>query len=84
MKPRGCPGRRVWLAGCPKEFRSSRAKHAAIRLARHLGQPPDGFGALTADPDDLLGMDMVHVRPWAATLGRFAGAARLLGEGGPL
>ena len=34
--------------------------------------------------DSLLCINMVHISPWAATLGLFAGAARLLPAGAPL
>lgn len=34
--------------------------------------------------DALLSINMVHISPWAATLGLLDGAARLLGEGAPL
>lgn len=35
-------------------------------------------------PDVLLCVNMIHIAPWAATLGLFAGAARLLRSGAPL
>ncbi len=37
-----------------------------------------------ARSDAILCINMVHISPWAATLGLFAGAARILPHGGPL
>lgn len=37
-----------------------------------------------ADVDAIVCINMVHISPWAATEGLFAGAERVLGEGAPL
>jgi len=37
-----------------------------------------------ADADAIVCVNMVHIAPWAATLGLFAGAARILPAGAPL
>lgn len=51
--------------------------------------PPLALDAAAADwpierADAILCINMVHISPWAATLGLMAGAARLLGPGAPL
>lgn len=51
--------------------------------------PPLALDAAAADwpldqADAILCINMVHISPWAATLGLLAGAARLLGPGAPL
>ncbi|WP_439567883.1 DUF938 domain-containing protein [Sphingopyxis sp.] len=51
--------------------------------------PPLALDASTDDwpakqADAVLCINMVHISPWAATLGLFAGAARLLTPGAPL
>lgn len=51
--------------------------------------PPLALDAAATDwpiarAEALLCINMVHISPWAATLGLFAGAARLLPEGAPL
>ena len=38
----------------------------------------------TAPFDAIVSINMVHIAPWAASLGLFAGAGRLLGAGGLL
>lgn len=63
-----------------------RAEYAGENLAAPLlldAAVPGGWPALAADA--ILCINMVHISPWEATLGLFAGAARLLGSsGGPL
>ena len=37
-----------------------------------------------ARADAILGINMIHIAPWAATLGLMVGAGRLLADGAPL
>src|SRR4051812_33097084 len=43
---------------------------------------PDGWPISAADA--VISINMIHISPWAATLGLLAGAGRLLPAGGPL
>ncbi len=55
--------------------------------AANLSEPIelDAAGTWAVDhADAILCINMVHISPWAATLGLLAGAARLLPTGGPL
>ncbi len=64
---------------------SIEAWRAQARLANLL--PPVRLDAATADwpvgrADAVVAINMIHIAPWAATLGLMAGAARLLAPGG--
>ena len=67
------------------------ASIAAYRAEAGLGNiaPPLALDAATSEwpvgrADAILCINMVHISPWEATLGLFAGAARLQGPGAPL
>jgi len=69
----------------------ARGSIAAWRDASRLAniRPPIALDAAAADwpvarADAILAINMVHISPWAATLGLLAGAARLLPAGGLL
>jgi SAM-dependent methyltransferase len=72
------------------EALASIAAYRADYAGRNLTEPllldaaaPDGWPVKAADA--IVCINMVHISPWEATLGLFAGAARLLGSnGGPL
>lgn len=72
------------------EALASIAAHRADYSGSNLAEPllldaaaPDGWPVKAADA--IVCINMVHISPWEATLGLFAGAARLLREsGGPL
>lgn len=72
------------------EALASIAAHRADYAGRNLTEPllldaaaPDCWPVKAADA--IVCINMVHISPWEATLGLFAGAARLLGSnGGPL
>ena len=63
-----------------------RADHAGSNLAAPLrldAAQPDSWPVSEADA--VVCINMVHISPWEATLGLFAGAVRVLGKsGGPL
>ena len=62
-----------------------RQEYAGTNLAAPLlldAADPDGWPI--AEADAIVCINMVHISPWEATLGLFAGAARLLGKGGSL
>jgi Protein of unknown function (DUF938) len=65
------------------------ASIAAWCAGRANVRPPLALDAAAADwpvarADAMLCINMVHISPWAATLGLIAGAARLLPPGAPL
>lgn len=68
--------------------RSSIAAWAREEGAENVAAPLDLNAALPSWPldraDALLCINMTHISPWEATLGLFAGAARLLPAGAPL
>ncbi len=54
-----------------------------LRMSMHLdASAPADWPVESADA--MLCINMVHISPWAATLGLFAGATHILGEGAPL
>ncbi len=54
-----------------------------LRPPLHLNAAdPDGWQAL--QPDAMLCVNMIHIAPWAAAIGLFTGAGRLLSPGSPL
>lgn len=62
-----------------------RAEYKGHNLAEPLmldAAAPDGWPVTVADA--LVCINMVHISPWEATLGLFAGARRLLAAGAPL
>lgn len=61
---------------------SAEARLANITSPLRLDASAPGWP--TADADAVLCINMVHISPWAATLGLFSGAARMLGPGAPL
>ena len=71
----------------PAALRSIEAWRAESGLANLL--PPIALDARAADwpvaaADAILCINMVHISPWAATLGLLRGAGRLLAPGAPL
>jgi len=71
----------------PGALRSIEAWRAEAGLFNLL--PPVALDARAAEwpveaADALLCINMVHISPWATTLGLLRGAGRLLGEGAPL
>ncbi|MGF7148128.1 hypothetical protein FHS96_001737 [Sphingomonas zeicaulis] len=81
--------RLVWQPSDPDEA----ALRSIVSWSAEVGhinlRPPVRIDAAAADwpieaADAILCINMVHISPWAATRGLFAGAARLLPEGAPL
>ncbi|RZF61233.1 DUF938 domain-containing protein [Sphingomonas populi] len=79
----------IWQPSDPSE--AARASIAAWLAAERPTNilPPLDVDASTHDwpvpaADAVLAINMVHISPWAATLGLLAGASRLLLPGGPL
>ena len=71
----------------PAALRSIEAWRAASGLPNLL--PPIALDARAADwpvarADAMLAINMIHISPWAATLGLMRGAGRLLTPGAPL
>jgi hypothetical protein len=68
--------------------RASIAAWTATTGATNVRAPLDIDARLPAWPieraDAIVCINMIHIAPWAATLGLFAGAARVLPEAGPL
>jgi len=79
----------VWQASDPDpEMRQSIAAHAGDAAPAHLPAPLDIDARAEAWPietaDAVVCINMIHIAPWEAALGLFAGAGRLLAEGAPL
>ncbi|KQZ65001.1 SAM-dependent methyltransferase [Sphingopyxis sp. Root1497] len=55
-----------------------------VNIAPPLALDASAAGWPIAKADAILCINMVHISPWAATLGLFAGAGRLLAPGAPL
>jgi SAM-dependent methyltransferase len=79
----------IWQPSDPDP--AARASIAAWAEASGLAniRPPLPLDATAphwpiAQADAILAINMVHISPWAATIGLFAQAARLLGPGAPL
>lgn len=60
------------------------AEAGLANIARPLALDATADGWPVDRADAILCINMVHISPWAATLGLFAGAARLLAAGMPL
>lgn len=79
----------VWQPSDPDpQARASIAGWAAEAGLANL-RPPIALDATATDwsidhADALVCINMIHISPWAATLGLFAGAARILPPGAPL
>lgn len=85
---RALPGLR-WIPSDPDP--QQRASIAAWRAAEGTDNLAPPIDLNVADPsatwpaaDAVACINMIHISPWAATLGLMAGAARILPPGGPL
>lgn len=61
-----------------------RAEAGLVNVAPPLALDASASGWPLDRADAILCINMVHISPWEATLGLFAGAARLLAPGAPL
>ncbi|HLS69864.1 MAG TPA: DUF938 domain-containing protein [Kiloniellales bacterium] len=71
--------------------RASIAAHTAEAALSNLRPPidlnveePAWEAQVTATPDAILAINLIHIAPWEATLGLMRGAGKLLHAGGPL
>ena len=82
------PGRRWQPSDPDPEARASIAAWTALSGRSDIAPPLELDASAPSWPiaraDAVLAINMVHISPWAATLGLIAGAARLLESGAPL
>ena len=81
--------RLIWQPSDPDEAALRSIASWSAEAGRLNLRPPVRIDAAAADwpvdaADAILCINMIHISPWAATEGLFAGAARLLPTGAPL